>query len=123
MVSFVRANRLLRRLAHHLLRFLRRIPFDSQLSTVHPGAEGGENWERLAIGSVVEALIAAIHRDWGEAQGNYDELRFFAGLRPSEQIALLVTDFDPEKTTLTIDKARVAGIDKDSTKTGEARRV
>jgi len=23
-----------------------------------------------------EALIAAIHRDWGEAQGNYDEFRF-----------------------------------------------
>jgi hypothetical protein len=22
-------------------------------------------------------LIAAIHRDWGEAQGNYDEFRFF----------------------------------------------
>lgn len=24
-----------------------------------------------------EVLIAAIHRDWGEAQGNYDEFRFF----------------------------------------------
>src|SRR5580704_16088311 len=23
------------------------------------------------------ALIAAVHRDWGEAQGNYDEFRFF----------------------------------------------
>ena len=31
-----------------------------------------------------EVLIAALHRDWGEAQGNYDELRFFTGLRPSE---------------------------------------
>jgi integrase len=70
-----------------------------------------------------ELLIGAIHRDWGEAQGNYDEFRFFTGLRPSEQIALLVTDFDPLKRRLTIDKARVAGIDKDSTKTGEARRV
>ena len=37
-----------------------------------------------------EALIAALHRDLGEAQGNYDEFRFFTGLRPSEQIALLV---------------------------------
>jgi len=36
-----------------------------------------------------EVLIAAIHRDWGEAQGNYDEFRFFTGLRPSEQIALV----------------------------------
>src|SRR5688500_18815247 len=36
-----------------------------------------------------ETLIAAIHRDWGEAQGNYDEFRFFTGLRPSEEIALV----------------------------------
>ena len=33
--------------------------------------------------------LAAIHRDWGEAQGNYDEFRFFTGLRPSEEIALV----------------------------------
>ncbi len=39
-------------------------------------------------------MIAAIHRDWGEAQGNYDEFRFFTGLRPSEQIALVLTDLD-----------------------------
>ena len=31
-----------------------------------------------------ETFIAAIHRDWGEAQGNYDEFRFFTGMRPSE---------------------------------------
>ncbi len=30
-----------------------------------------------------ETLIAAIHRDWGEAQGNYDEFRFFTGLSVS----------------------------------------
>jgi integrase len=41
-----------------------------------------------------ETLIAKIHRDWGEAQGNYDEFRFFTGLRPSEQVALVVSDFD-----------------------------
>jgi integrase len=70
-----------------------------------------------------ETLIAAIHRDWGEAQGNYDEFRFFTGLRPSEQIALLVNDFDPIEGTLTINKARVAGVDKDSTKTREDRRI
>lgn len=40
-----------------------------------------------------ETIIAAIHRDWGEAQGNYDEFRFFTGLRPSEQIALTVPDW------------------------------
>ncbi len=70
-----------------------------------------------------ETLIAAIHRDWGEAQGNYDEFRFFTGMRPSEQIALLVTDFDIASGTLKVNKACVAGIDKDSTKTGEDRRI
>ena len=70
-----------------------------------------------------EALVAAVHRDWGEAQGNYDEFRFFTGLRPSEQVALVVSDFDPKQGTLTINKARVGGIDKDSTKTGEDRLI
>jgi integrase len=70
-----------------------------------------------------EVLIAAIHRDWGEAQGNYDEFRFFTGLRPSEQIALVVSDFDPVNGTLSVSKARVAGIDRDRTKTGEDRRI
>lgn len=37
-------------------------------------------------------LIAAIHGDWGEAQGNYDEFRFFTGRQPSEEIALLISD-------------------------------
>ena len=70
-----------------------------------------------------ETLIAAIHRDWGEARGNYDEFRFFTGMRPSEQVALVLADFDASKGTLTVNKACVAGIDKDSTKTGEDRRI
>jgi integrase len=70
-----------------------------------------------------EVLIAALHRDWGEAQGNYDELRFFTGLRPSEEIALLATDYDAAKGVLNITKARVCGIDRDVTKTGEDRRI
>lgn len=68
-----------------------------------------------------EMLIAALHRDWGEAQGNYDEFRFFTGLRPSEAIALLVSDFDPARNLLSVTKARVAGLDRDTTKTGESR--
>ena len=64
-----------------------------------------------------EVLIAAIHRDWGEAQGNYDELRFFTGLRPSEGIARFVTDYDAAHGVLSVTKARVLGIDKDVTKT------
>ena len=30
-------------------------------------------------------LIAGIRKDWGEAQANYDEFRFFTGFRPSEK--------------------------------------
>jgi hypothetical protein len=31
-----------------------------------------------------ELLIAALHADWDEAQGNYDEFRLFTDLRPSQ---------------------------------------
>lgn len=70
-----------------------------------------------------ETLIAALHRDWGEAEGNYDEFRLFTGLRPSEQIALLVSDYDPTRQQLSVTKARVQRIDREVTKTGEARQV
>jgi integrase len=70
-----------------------------------------------------ETLIAAIHRDWGEAQGNYNEFRFFTGLRPSEHIALVVTDYDAVNGVLSVTKARVAGVDRDRTKIAEDRRV
>jgi integrase len=66
-----------------------------------------------------ERLITAIREDWGEAQANYDEFRFFTGLRPSEEIALLISDYD----VVRVCKARVAGIDKNCTKTGEDRIV
>lgn len=70
-----------------------------------------------------EALIAALRRDWGDAQANYDEFRFFTGLRPSEQIALRISDYDDARGTLDVTKARVNGIDKDSTKMGDDRRI
>lgn len=47
-----------------------------------------------------ETLIAALHHDWGAAQGNYDEFRFFTGMRPSEEIALVLSDVDLEHGTL-----------------------
>jgi len=60
-----------------------------------------------------ESLIAKLHADWGEAIGNYDEFRFFTGLRPSEQIALLVTDYDARRGVLSVTKApRVLRRDK-----------
>jgi len=70
-----------------------------------------------------EVVIAALHRDWGEAQGNYDEFRFFTGLRPSEQIALVTTDVDVANGIVSINKARVAGVDRCKTKTGDDRRL
>ena len=70
-----------------------------------------------------ETLVAALRRDWGDAQANYDEFRFFTGLRPSEQIALRVSDFDSARRTLDVTKARVDGVDKNSTKTGDDRRI
>jgi integrase len=70
-----------------------------------------------------ETIIAAMHRHWGEAQGNYDEFRFFTGLRPSEQIALAVSDLDVVHGVISINKARVAGVDRALTKTGNDRRV
>jgi hypothetical protein len=53
-----------------------------------------------------ETLIAAIHNQWGEAQGNYDEFRFFTGMRPSEQIALTVADLDIHAGTLSVNTLR-----------------
>ena len=70
-----------------------------------------------------ETLIARLHADWGEAIGNYDEFRFFTGLRPSEQIALLITDYDARRAVLSVTKARVLRRDKDRTKNQEDRDV
>lgn len=70
-----------------------------------------------------ETLIAALHRDWGEAQGNYHEFRFFTRLRPSEQIALVLSDLDLVNGIISINKARVSGVDRHMTKTGDDRRV
>ena len=70
-----------------------------------------------------ETFIAGLHRDWGEAQGNYDEFRLFTGLRPSEQIALVLTDLDLENGVISVNKARVSGLVRLKTKTGEDRRV
>jgi integrase len=70
-----------------------------------------------------ETLFAAIRRDWGEPQGNYDEFRFFTGMRPSEEIALVLSDLDLVNGIISVNKARVAGIDRCQTKTGEDRRI
>jgi len=66
-----------------------------------------------------ESLIVQLRADWGDAIGNYDELRFFTGLRPSEQIADLATYARKESTLgrkatrsqCRSDAAHVCGID------------
>jgi integrase len=70
-----------------------------------------------------ETLIAGIHADWGQAQGNFDEFRFFTGLRPCEQIALVLADFERTRGFLTVSKTRVRRINRDVTKTGSDRQV
>jgi len=58
----------------------------------------------------------SIHRDWGEAQGNYDDFSFFTSLRPSEQIALVMTDLDLVNGIVSVNKARVYGVTRIKTK-------
>jgi len=70
-----------------------------------------------------ETLILGIHAEWGEAMGNFDEFRFFTGLRQSEQIALRVRECDLQQGTITVRHVIVLGRDKDRTKTSEDRTV
>ena len=69
----------------------------------------------------VELIVSSIHAEWGEAIGNYDEFRFFTGLRPSEQIAFRLQDYDAKKGTIFVRQTVVLGRDKDRTKTNEDR--
>ena len=61
-----------------------------------------------------EKIIAASHTQFGAAHGNYEEFRFFTGLRQSEQIALTIHDCDTKRGTIKINKAIVLGQDKGS---------
>lgn len=70
-----------------------------------------------------EALIAGALKDWGPDFSHYVELGFMQGPRPSEEIALLWPDADLRAGRLRIERARVMGRDKDSTKTHDARDV
>lgn len=70
-----------------------------------------------------EVIIAASHRMHGEWYGNYEEFRFFTGLRQSEQFALETTDCDLVKGTISITKAVVNGQMKNRTKTNQDREI
>ena len=64
-----------------------------------------------------------MHVEWGEPIGNYDEFRFFTGLRQSEEIALRTLDCNLEKATIEIRQVIVLAREKDRTKTKEDRTV
>ena len=57
------------------------------------------------------------------ALADYFEFAFFAGLRPSEQIAVLWGDVDLRSKTITIRRSRVLKQEKDRTKTHRSRTV
>ncbi|MEJ1962897.1 MAG: DUF3596 domain-containing protein [Gammaproteobacteria bacterium] len=70
-----------------------------------------------------ETIIAGSHAEFGAAHGNYEEFRFFTGMRQSEQFALTVLDCDLAGGRIKIDKAVVRGRAKDRTKTSEDREI
>lgn len=71
----------------------------------------------------VEVILSVLKRDFGEETADYFEFAFFAGLRNSEQIALLWPDVDFRKQHTRIHRSRVLAKDKERTKTGYARDV
>lgn len=70
----------------------------------------------------IEAVLADMEKHYPEQVANYFEAAFFIGFRPSEGIALRWQLLDWNDETLTIDSAKVRGIDKD-TKTHRSRTV
>jgi len=70
-----------------------------------------------------ESIIAASHRMHGEWYGNYEEFRFFTGLRQSEQFALQVEDCDMASGKINVTKAVVEEKMKNRTKTNQNREI
>jgi len=70
-----------------------------------------------------ETIIARSHAEFGEAHGNYEEFRFFTGLRPSEQFALKLADYNRATGTLSVRRACVRKREKDRTKTNQDRKI
>lgn len=71
----------------------------------------------------VELLLKDLARHESEEAADYFEFAFFAGLRASEQIALKWSDHDRTKGLLRVQRARVWGQDKPTTKTHHVRDI
>lgn len=70
----------------------------------------------------VELALETMARKYGAEVADYYEVAFFAGLRPSEQIALRWEKISLHSAEALIDSARVRGIDK-GVKTNEVRTI
>lgn len=70
-----------------------------------------------------EMIIAAAHRMHGEWYGNYEEFRFFTGMRQSEQFALELNACDLVNGKISITQAMVRGQMKNRTKTNLDREI
>lgn len=71
----------------------------------------------------VEVILATLREKHGEQYADYFEFAFFAGLRPSEQIALLWQEVDLRSGTVKVRRSRVLAKDKERTKTAYEREV
>lgn len=71
----------------------------------------------------VEAILQYLRDRNGDSYADYFEFAFFAGLRPSEQIALLWQDVDLRSASIKIRRARVMARDKERTKTTYEREI
>lgn len=67
------------------------------------------------------AIIADLRAHAGEIVGDYFEFAFFSGLRVSEQIALEWRDLDRRRGLLRVERTRVWGKNKNTTKTHHGR--
>lgn len=71
----------------------------------------------------VGVILAEIEKRNGAEMADYFEFAFFAGLRPSEQIALLWQDVDLRAGVIMVRRSRVLAKDKERTKTAVGREV
>ena len=71
----------------------------------------------------VEVLLKDLARHESAEVADYFEFAFFSGLRASEQIALRWPDYDRAKGLLRVQRARVWGQDKPTTKTHHVRDI
>lgn len=71
----------------------------------------------------VEVILPIVEKKFGKELSDYFEFACFAGLRSSEQIALLWQDVDIRSGVLLVRRARVLATDKERTKTTVQREV